>query len=134
MFETKNKINLMLLIINIIALIYYSCQLLIFTDEFALNNIGFFNHAVAGLCEILGIIFFSLSVGLLVMVFLGTKKQLPFLITIFFMHFFIALNLWRYVVTDSPGETNINIIFMNAVIFSLLSFLMLILVIRSKIF
>ncbi len=134
MFETKNKIDLILLIVNIIALIYYSGQLLIFTDEFALNNIGFFNHAVAGLCEILGIIFFSLSVGLLVMIFSSIKKQLPFLITIFFMHFFIALNLWRYVITDSPGETNINIIFMNALIFSLLSFLMLILVIRSRIF
>tara|TARA_B100000029_G_scaffold462267_1_gene494641 strand:- start:3612 stop:4016 length:405 start_codon:yes stop_codon:yes gene_type:complete len=134
MFETKNKIDLILLIVNIIALIYYSGQLLIFTDEFALNNVGFFNHAVAGLCEILGIIFFSLSVGLLVMIFSGIKKQLPFLITIFFMHFFIALNLWRYVITDSPGETNINIIFMNALIFSLLSFLMLILVIRSRIF
>ena len=39
----KNRINLCLIGINIIFLQYYALQLLIFTDEFALQNIGFFN-------------------------------------------------------------------------------------------
>ncbi len=57
----KNRINLCLIGVNIIFLLYYALQLLIFTDEFALKNIGFFNHAVAGLSEIIGIIFFFFS-------------------------------------------------------------------------
>ena len=50
-------VNKIQLITNIVFFIYYSVQLLIFTDEFILENIGFFNHAVAGLSEIVGIIF-----------------------------------------------------------------------------
>ena len=50
------KIDVFIIIINIIFFAYYSIQLLVFTDEFALNNLGFFNHAVAGLSEIIGII------------------------------------------------------------------------------
>ena len=64
MIKLKDNISILLIIINIIFLLYFSSHLLIFTNEFALNNIGFFNHAVAGLSEIIGIIFFSLSVGL----------------------------------------------------------------------
>ena len=45
--------------INILFYLYFSIQLLVFTDEFAQENLGFFNHAVAGLAEIIGIIFFS---------------------------------------------------------------------------
>ena len=132
MIKITNKINLSLFLFNIIFLLYYSFQLLIFTDEFALNNIGFFNHAVAGLAEIIGIIFFCLAIGLILILFRGADNQLPLLSTIFLMQIILSLNFWRYVITDSPGETSIDIIMLNAYIFSLMSFLMLILIIRLK--
>ena len=128
----KNKINLCLIGVNIIFLLYYALQLLIFTDEFALKNIGFFNHAVAGLSEIIGIIFFSLAVGLTFMLIKGLKNQLPLLITILLMQITIALNFWRYVLTNSPGETSINAITFNALIFSLSGFSMFLLLLRQK--
>ena len=55
------KIDLFIIIINIIFFAYYATQLLVFTDEFAINNLGFFNHAVAGLSEIENIRFFRLN-------------------------------------------------------------------------
>ena len=128
----KNFINLSLIGINIIFLLYYSFQLLIFTDEFAWKNIGFYNHAVAGLLEIIGIILFSLAIGLIILLIKGVKNQLPLLITILLMQIIISLNFWRYVLTDSPGETDINIITFNALIFSLSSFTMLMLLLRQK--
>ena len=128
----KNRINLCLIGVNIIFLLYYALQLLIFTDEFALKNIGFFNHAVAGLSEIIGIIFFSLAVGLTFILIKGLKNQLPLLITILLMQITIALNFWRYVLTNSPGETSINAITFNALIFSLSGFSMFLLVLRQK--
>lgn len=128
----NNFINLSLIGVNIIFLLYYSFQLLIFTDEFALKNIGFFNHAVAGLSEIIGIIFFSLAVGLILIFIKGLKNQLPLLITVLLMQIIISLNFWRYVFTDSPGETEINTITFNALIFSLSGFSMLILIFRQK--
>jgi len=128
----KNRINLCLIGVNIIFLLYYALQLLIFTDEFALKNIGFFNHAVAGLLEIIGIIFFSLAVGLTFMLIKGLKNQLPLLITILLMQITIALNFWRYVLTNSPGETSINVITFNALIFSLSGFSMFLLLLRQK--
>ena len=128
----KKFINLSLIGVNIIFLLYYSSQLLIFTDEFAMKNIGFFNHAVAGLSEIIGIIFLSLAIGLIFIFIKGVKNQLPFLITILIMQGIISLNFWRYVLTDSPGETNINTIIFNALIFSLSGFSMLILLFRQK--
>ena len=128
----KNKINLCLIGVNIIFLLYYALQLLIFTDEFALKNIGFFNHAVAGLSEIIGIIFFSLAVGLTFMLIKGLKNQLPLLITILLMQIIVALNFWRYVLTNSPGETSINAITFNALIFSLSGFCTLVLLLRQK--
>jgi len=128
----KNRINLCLIGVNIIFLLYYALQLLIFTDEFALKNIGFFNHAVAGLSEIIGIIFFSLAVGLTFMLIQGLKNQLPLLITILLMQITIALNFWRYVLTNSPGETSINAITFNALIFSLSGFSMFLLLLRQK--
>ena len=128
----KNRINLCLIGVNIIFLLYYALQLLIFTDEFALKNIGFFNHAVAGLSEIIGIIFFSLAVGLTFMLIKGLKNQLPLLTTIFLMQITIALNFWRYVLTNSPGETSIKAITFNALIFSLSGFSMLLLLLRQK--
>ena len=132
MIKIKDKINLILLVFNIFCLLYYSIQLLIFTDKFALNNIGFFNHAVAGLSEIIGVIFFCLSIGLSFIVFRGVNNQLPLLATVFLMQILISLNFWRYVITNSPGETTISIIKFNAYVFSLMSFSMLILMIRLK--
>jgi len=128
----KNRINFCLIGVNIIFLLYYALQLLIFTDEFALKNIGFFNHAVAGLSEIIGIIFFSLAVGLTFILIKGLKNQLPLLITILLMQITIALNFWRYVLTNSPGETSINAITFNALIFSLSGFSMFLLLLRQK--
>ena len=69
MIKLKDPLSITLLIINIIFLLYYSIQLLIFTDEFASKNIGFFNHAIAGLSEIIGIIFLCLSIGLFISFF-----------------------------------------------------------------
>ena len=128
----KSIVDFCLIGANIIFFIYYSLQLLIFTDEFALKNIGFFNHAVAGLSEIIGIIFFSLAVGLTFMLIKGLKNQLPLLITILLMQITIALNFWRYVLTNSPGETSINVITFNALIFSLSGFSMFLLLLRQK--
>ena len=129
---SHNLINVCLMIYNIFCLLYYSIQLLIFTDEFASNNIGFFNHAVAGLLEIIGVIFFSLAIGLSFIVFRGVNNQLPLLATVFLMQILISLNFWRYVITNSPGETTISIIKFNAYVFSLMSFSMLILINRLK--
>ena len=132
MLKIKGKINLILLVFNIFCLLYYSIQLLAFTDEFVSSNIGFFNHAVAGLSEIIGIIFFCLAVGLSIIVFRGANNQLPLLASVFLMQIIISLNFWRYVITDNPGETSISIIMFNAFVFSLMSFSMLILIIRLK--
>ena len=132
MLKIKSKIDLVLLIFNIFCLLYYSTQLLVFTDEFVLSNIGFFNHAVAGLSEIIGIIFFSLAIGLSIIIFKGANNQLPLLATIFMMQIIISLNFWRYVIADKPGETSISIIMFNAYVFSLMSFSILILIIRLK--
>ena len=128
----KNFINLSLIGVNVIFLLYYSIKLLIFTDEFALKNIGFYNHAVAGLSEIIGIIFFSLAFGLSFIFIRGAKNQFPLLITIFIMQVIISLNFWRYVLTNSPGETDIITITINALIFSLSGLSMLILLFRQK--
>ena len=132
MFKLKNFICQILLGINIIFLLYYSIQLLIFTDEFALKNIGFYNHAVAGLSEIIGIIFFSLAFGLFFIFIRGTKNQFPLLITIFIMQIIISLNFWRYVLTNSVGETDLNTITQNALIFSFSGLSMFILLIRHR--
>ena len=132
MLKIKGKINLILLVLNIFSLLYYSIQLLAFTDEFVSSNIGFFNHAVAGLSEIIGIIFFCFAIGLSIIVFRGANNQLPLLATVFLMQIIISLNFWRYVITDNPGETTISIIVFNAFVFSLMSFSMLILITRLK--
>ena len=132
MFKIKGKINLILLVFNIFSLLCYSIQLLAFTDEFVLSNIGFFNHTVAGLSEIIGIIFFCLATGLSIIVFRGANNQLPLLTTVFLMQTIISLNFWRYVITDKPGETSISAIMFNACVFSLMSFSMLVLMIRLK--
>ena len=125
------KIDVFIIIINIIFFAYYVIQLLVFTDEFAINNLGFFNHAVAGLSEIIGIIFTTFIIALLIIVFRGLEKQLPFISIITLFQILAALNFWRYVFTDSPGETNLNIITINALFFSIMSCLNLILISKN---
>ena len=127
----NKKIDKLIIIINIFFFTYYSIQLLVFTDEFALANLGFFNHAIAGLSEIIGIIFITFIIALSIIVFRGLERQLPFILIIFLFQFLAALNFWRYVFTDSPGETNLNTITINAVIFSIISFLNLILISKN---
>jgi len=124
-------IDISIILVNLLFFSYYSIQLLIFTDEFALNNLGFFNHAVAGLSEVLGIIFFTFVIGFIIIFFKGIEKQLPFIFSIFILQLLSSLNFWRYVFTDSPGETSIHVITINAIIFSLVSFLSLIMIINN---
>ena len=126
------KIDVFIIIINIIFFAYYAFQLLVFTDEFAINNLGFFNHAVAGLSEIIGIIFTTFIIALLIIVFRGLEKQLPLISIITLFQILAALNFWRYVFTDSPGETNLNIIIINAIFFSIISFFNVLLIIRNS--
>ena len=125
------KVDILIVIINIIFFAYFAIQLIIFTDEFAINNLGFFNHAVAGLSEIIGIIFITFIIALSIIVFRGLERQLPFILIIFLFQFLAALNFWRYVFTDSPGETNLNIITINAIFFSIISCLNLILISKN---
>tara|TARA_Y100001970_G_scaffold51759_1_gene65439 strand:+ start:24370 stop:24762 length:393 start_codon:yes stop_codon:yes gene_type:complete len=115
------KIKKFFLLINIFFFLYFAVQLLFYTDEFAFKNLGYFNHAIAGLSELIGIIFFSFFISLILIMFYGMEKQLPLFLTIFLIQFIIAINFWRYVLTNSPGETNLNIITFNAIIFSLVS-------------
>ena len=114
-----NRTNKFLIIINIFFLLYYSFQLLIFTDEFALKNLGLFNHAIAGLSEVIGIIFLSLAISLYLILRNTIKAQLPLFITIFLIQLLIFINFLRYIFTDSPGETTIESITFNALIFFL---------------
>ena len=125
MYYLKHKI---IIIINIIFLLYYSFQLILFTDEFTLNNLGFYNHAIAGLAEILGILLLSLSFGLFFVLIKNYKNQFPLFLTIFLFQILVSCNLWRYVFTNSPGETSIGIITMNAILFSLASMSMFFLI------
>ena len=106
-----------LIVFNILFLLYYSFQLLVFTDEFALDNLGVFNHAIAGLSEIIGIIFLSLAISLLLILRRTIKSQLPLFITIFLIQLLIFINFLRYIFTDSPGETSMQSISLNALIF-----------------
>ena len=124
-------IDISIILVNLLFFSYYSIQLLIFTDEFALNNLGFFNHAVAGLSEVLGIIFLTFVIGFIIIFFKGIEKQLPFIFSIFILQLLASLNFWRYVLTDSTGETSIQVITINAIIFSLVSFLSLIMIINN---
>ena len=112
-----NKTSKFLIVFNIFFLLYYSFQLLVFTDEFALDNLGVFNHAIAGLSEIIGIIFLSLAISLLLILRRTIKSQLPLFITIFLIQLLIFINFLRYIFTDSPGETSVQSISLNALIF-----------------
>ena len=128
----KNILKKLLILINIFILLYYSIQLLVFTDEFTLQNFGFYNHAIAGLAEILGILLLCLSIGLFFILIKGLQFQFALLFTIFLFEALVALNLWRYVITNSPGETNIQVITNNAILFSLASISMLFLLVYKK--
>ena len=128
----KNIIQKLAISINIFILLYYSIQLLVFTDEFTLQNFGFYNHAIAGLAEILGILLLSLSIGFIFILIKGLQFQFTLLFTIFLFETLVALNLWRYVITNSPGETNIQVITNNALLFSLASISMLFLLVYKK--
>jgi len=111
------KTNNILILLNIIFLLYYSIQLLIFTDEFSVSNLGSFNHAIAGLSEIIGIIFFALALSLMIIIKNNIKGQIPIFLTIFLIQLLIFLNFLRYIFTNSPGETSIETITFNAFIF-----------------
>ena len=106
-----------LIVFNIFFLLYYSFQLLVFTDEFALDNLGVFNHAIAGLSEIIGIIFLYLAISLLLILRRTIKSQLPLFITVFLIQLLIFINFLRYIFTDSPGETSMQSISLNTLIF-----------------
>lgn len=125
------KINKFFILLNFIFFIYYGLQLSVFTDEFAIKNIGFFNHAVAGLSEIIAIMFFSLALALIIILIRGIERQLPIFILIFLTQFIIASNFWRYVLTNSPGETELKTITFNAIIFSLVSLISFMILIRN---
>ena len=127
----NKKIDILIIIMNIFFFSYYSIQLLVFTDEFALANLGFFNHAIAGLCEILGIIFLTFVIGLIIILFRNVEKQLPIFLSIFVFQISCSINFWRYVITDSPGETNIEIITSNAYLFTIIALFSGILIFRS---
>ena len=114
-----NKTNNLLIILNILFLLYYSFQLLIFTDEFALNNLGSFNHAIAGLSEIVGIIFLSLAISLILILKKSINGQLPLFLTIFLIQLLIFINFLRYIFSNSPGETTIESIIFNSMLFLL---------------
>ena len=112
-----NKTNNLLIILNILFLLYYSFQLLIYTDEFALKNLGIFNHAIAGLSEIIGIIFLALSISIIYVWKNNINGQLPLFLSILLIQVLIFFNFLRYIFTDSPGETTIESITVNAFIF-----------------
>ena len=86
-------IKKLFLLLNMIFFLYFAIQLLVFTDEFAQENIGFFNHAVAGLAEAIGIIFFSFFLSLIIIFFKGIDKQFPFFITIFLTQFTMGIGI-----------------------------------------
>ena len=111
------KTNNFLLLLNILFLLYYSFQLLVYTDEFAIKNLGIFNHAVAGLSEIIGIIFLALSISIIYVWKNKINGQLPLFLSILLIQVLIFFNFLRYIYTDSPGETTIESIILNAFIF-----------------
>ena len=111
------KTNNFLLLLNILFLLYYSFQLLVYTDEFAIKNLGIFNHAIAGLSEIIGIIFLALSISIIYVWKNNINGQLPLFLSIQLIQVLILSNFLRYIFTDSPGETTIESITVNAFIF-----------------
>ena len=126
-----NKTNNLLIILNILFLLYYSFQLLIYTDEFALNNLGSFNHAIAGLSEVVGIIFLSLAISLFLILKKSINGQLPLFLTIFLIQLLIFINFLRYIFSNSPGETTIETITFNSILFLLGLVISIIFILRN---
>ena len=126
-----NKTNNLLIILNILFLLYYSFQLLIYTDEFALNNLGSFNHAIAGLSEVVGIIFLSLAISLFLILKKSINGQLPLFLTIFLIQLLIFINFLRYIFSNSPGETTIESITFNSILFLLGLVISIIFILRN---
>ena len=112
-----SKTNNILILLNIIFLLYYSIQLLIFTDEFSISNFSLFNLAFPGFNELIGIIFFSLALSLILIIKNNIKGQIPIFFTIFLIQLLIFINFLRYIFTNSPGETSFVSITFNALIF-----------------
>ncbi len=129
--KMNKKIDILIIVLNIFFFSYYSIQLLVFTDEFAQANLGFFNHAVAGLSEIIGIIFITFVIGLIIILFRNIEKQLPIFLSILIFQLACSINFWRYVFTNSPGETNIEIITTNAYLFSIITLFTSIFILRN---
>ena len=127
----NKKIDILIIVINIFFFTYYSIQLLVFTDEFAQANLGFFNHAVAGLSEIIGIIFITFVIGLIIILFRNIEKQLPIFLSILIFQLACSINFWRYVFTNSSGETSIEIITTNAYLFSIITLFTGIFILRN---
>ena len=127
----NKKIDILIIVINIFFFSYYSIQLLVYTDEFALANLGFFNHAIAGLSEILGIIFLTFVIGLIIILFRNIEKQLPIFLSIFIFQIACSINFCRYIITNSPGETHIKIIATNAFFFTIIAIFTGILIFKS---
>tara|TARA_B100001540_G_C15282165_1_gene406423 strand:+ start:55 stop:471 length:417 start_codon:yes stop_codon:yes gene_type:complete len=129
--KMTKKIDILIIIMNIFFFTYYAIQLLVFTDEFALANLGFFNHAIAGLSEIIGIIFITFVISLILILYRNIEKQLPILLCIFVFQLATSINFWRYVLTDSPGETDIQTISNNAIIFTIIASFTITLIIKN---
>ena len=129
--KMSKKIDILIIVMNIFFFMYYSIQLLVFTDEFALANLGFFNHAIAGLSEIIGIIFITFVLSLVIIMFRNIEKQLPFFLCIMVFQLASSINFWRYVITDSPGETDIDTISNNAIIFTVITISTILIVIKN---
>ena len=84
------------------------------------------------MAELIGIIFVSFAIAIIIIFFKGTDKQFPFFLTIFLIQSIIGLNFWRYIFTNSPGETNLETIIFNAILFSILSLFSLYTLIKIK--
>ena len=109
--------NYFILFLIFFFLLFYSSQLLVYTYEFALKNLGIFNHAIAGLSEIIGIIFLALSISIIYVWKNKINGQLPLFLSILLIQVLIFFNFLRYIFTDNPGETTIESISVNAFIF-----------------
>ena len=68
-------------------------------------------------------VFLSLSISLFYILKRNINRQLPLFITIFLIQILISVNFLRYIYTDSPGETTIESITFNAIIFLFGSFI-----------
>ena len=73
-----------------------------------------------------------LNILIITMVKCLYNKQLLEWHKILLTQIIISLNFWRYVFTNTPGETDINTIIFNALVFSIMSLLMSLLIFRLK--